>query len=49
MKFLNVVKIHDRISMNAKKTIWVEQHLESLDALPNQMGRVPDMQSDVIP
>jgi hypothetical protein len=49
MKFFNVVKIHDRISMNAKKTIWVEQRLESLDALPNQMGRVPDMESDMIP
>ena len=49
MKFLNVVKIHDRISMNAEKTIWVEQRLKSLDALPNQMGCVPEMQSDVIP
>lgn len=49
MKFFNVVKIHDGISMNAEKTIWVEQYLESLDALPNQMGRVPNVQSDVIP
>lgn len=35
IKFLNVIKIHDRISMNAEKAIWVEQNLERLDALPN--------------
>ena len=43
MKLLNVVKIHDRIPMNAEKTIWVEQRLESLDTLPNEMGRMPEM------
>ena len=37
MKLLNVVKIHDRIPMNAEKTIWVEQRLEPLDTLPNEM------------
>ena len=39
----NVVKIHDRIPVNAEKTIWVEQRLESLDTLPNEMGRMPKM------
>lgn len=43
IKLLNVVEIHHRIPMNAEKTIWVEQRLESLDTLPNEMGRMPEM------
>jgi hypothetical protein len=49
MKLLNMVKINNRVSMDAKKTIWVEYGLEPLDALPNQMGRLPQMQSNMIP
>jgi hypothetical protein len=49
MELLDMVEIHDRIAMNAEKTIWVEQRLEVFHALPNQMGRLPHMQSNVIP
>ena len=49
MKLLYVVEIHDCIAMNSEKTIRVEQRLEVFHALPNQMGRLPYMQSNVIP
>lgn len=49
MKLLDMVEIHDRIAMHAEKTIWIDQRLEVFHALPNQMGRVPYMQSNVIP
>ena len=49
MKLLYVVEIHDRIAMHAEKTIWIDQRLEIFHALPNQMGRLPHMQPDVIP
>ena len=49
MEFLNVVEIHDRISMHAEKTIRIEQRLEVFHALPDQMGRLPHMQPNVIP
>lgn len=49
MKLLNVIKIHDRISMHAEEPIWVEHRLEVFDALPNHKGRLPHMESNVIP
>jgi hypothetical protein len=49
MELLDVIEIHDRIAMHAEKTIWIEQRLEIFHASPNQMGRLPDMQPDVIP
>ena len=48
MELLDMVEIHDRIAMHAEKTIRVEERLEVLHALPNQMGRLPHMQSNVI-
>ena len=49
MELLDMVEINDRIAMHAEKTIRVEQRLEGFHALPDQMGRVPHMQSNVIP
>ena len=49
MKLLYVVEIHDRIAMNSDKTIRIEQRLEVFHALPNQMGRLPYVQSNMIP
>src|SRR5437588_11807539 len=49
MKLVNMVKIHNRVSMHAKKTIWIEYGLEPLDVLPNKMRRLSHMQSNMIP
>ena len=48
MKLLYMVEIHDRVAMHAEKTIRVEQRLEIFHGLPNQVGRVAHMQSNVI-
>jgi hypothetical protein len=49
MKLLDMVEIYDRIAMHAEKTIRVEQRLEVFHGLSNQVGRLPHMQSNVIP
>ena len=49
MEFLDMIEIYDRIAMHTEKTIRVEQRLDIFHALPNQMGRVSHMQSNVIP
>ena len=43
-----MVEIHDGIAMHAEKTIRVEQRLKVFHALPNQIGRLAQMQSNVI-
>ena len=48
MELLDMVEIHDCIAMHAQKAIRIEQRLEVFHALPNHVGCLPHMQSNVI-
>jgi len=49
MKLLNMIEIHNRISMHTKKTTGIKQRLKIFHALPRQIGRFRQMKPNVIP
>ena len=49
LMILDVVEIHDCVAMHTEETIRVEQRLEVFHAPSKQMGRLPHMESNVIP
>ena len=49
MELLNVVQIHDGISMNSEKGAWIKLRLETLQGLAKQMAGVAHMQPNVVP
>ena len=49
MELLNMIEIHNRISMNAEEAIGIKQYLKICHALSDQIRRFRHMKTDLIP